>query len=101
MTIPQLPSDRWSIDFAVDQFIDGGFASWWSSMTAPRECLAPGTPISGIGSSASSIGRSSSLVSPGRSQVTTVPSSPATPFCAQMIAPGRPAQNAFAVSSDD
>jgi len=23
MTVPQLPNDRWSVDFAADQFIDG------------------------------------------------------------------------------
>jgi hypothetical protein len=43
MLVPQWPNDRWSLDFAADQFIDG-------RPPCTRECLAlvPDTSISGI-----------------------------------------------------
>jgi putative transposase len=37
MTAPQLPNDRWSIDFVADHsLMAGGCASWLWSMTAPE-----------------------------------------------------------------
>jgi putative transposase len=51
MLVPQLPNDRWSVDFAADQFIDGrrmGILIVVDDCT--RECLAlvTDTSISGI-----------------------------------------------------
>ena len=51
MTTPQLPNERWSIDFAADQFIDGQRLRILVVVyDCTRECLAliADTSISGI-----------------------------------------------------
>ena len=51
MLVRQWPNDRWSLDFASDQFITAAACASWSwSTTSSRECLAlvPDTSISGI-----------------------------------------------------
>ena len=51
MLIPRLPNERWSLDFAADQFIDGRRIRILVVVDdCTRECLAlvPDTSISGI-----------------------------------------------------
>ena len=51
MSIPQLPNDRWSLDFVADQFIDGRRMRVLVVVDdCSRECLAliADTSISGI-----------------------------------------------------
>jgi putative transposase len=70
MLVPQWPNDRWSLDFAADQFIDGRRLRILVVVDdCTRECLAliADTSISGIRSLASSIVSSMSAASPRRS----------------------------------
>jgi putative transposase len=51
MLVPQLPNERWSLDFVADQFIDGRRMRILIVVDeCTRECLAliPDTSISGI-----------------------------------------------------
>jgi putative transposase len=71
LLIPQWPNERWSLDFAADQFIDGRRLRILVVVDdCTRECLAliADTSISlGSGSLASSIDSSASAESPRRS----------------------------------
>ena len=51
MLVPQLPNERWSLDFVADQFIDGRRLRILVVVDdCTRECLAliPDTSISGV-----------------------------------------------------
>ena len=110
MTIPQLPNERWSIDFAADQFIDGRRLRVLVVVDdCTRECLAliADTSISGI-----RVARELDRLLIERGKPRTMVSDNGTEFTSNAIlrwaddhkvawhyiAPGKPAQNAFAES---
>ena len=110
MTIPQLPNERWSIDFAADQFIDGRRLRVLVVVDdCTRECLAliADTSISGI-----RVARELDRLLIERGTPRTIVSDNGTEFTSNAIlrwaddhkvawhyiAPGKPAQNAFAES---
>ena len=79
MMIPQLPNNRWSVDFVADQFIDGRHlrilvvddctASAWLWSPTPR-CPAPGSLANSIGCS-SSMGSPKMIVSDNGTELTS------------------------------
>jgi putative transposase len=110
MTIPQLPNERWSIDFAADQFIDGRRLRVLVVVDdCTRECLAliADTSISGI-----RVARELDRLLIDRGKPRTIVSDNGTEFTSNAIlrwaddekvawhyiAPGKPARNAFAES---
>jgi putative transposase len=110
MAVPQWPNDRWSLDFVADQFIDGRRMRILIVVDdCTRECLAlvPDTSISGIRVAREldrlliAYGKPKTIVSDNGTELT----SNAILRWADdhkvewhYIAPGKPAQNAFAES---
>ena len=110
MIVPQLPNERWSIDFAADQFIDGRRLRILVVVDdCTRECLAliVDTSISGI-----RVARELDRLLAERGKPKTIVSDNRTEFTSNAIllwaddhkvawhyiAPGKPTQNAFAES---
>lgn len=110
MAVPQLPNDRWSVDFAADQFIEGRRMRILVVVDdCTRECLAlvPDTSISGI-----RVVRELDRLLAARGKPKTIVSDNGTEFTSNAIlrwaddhkvewhyiAPGKPTQNAFAES---
>jgi putative transposase len=110
MIVPQLPNERWSIDFAADQFIDGRRLRILVVVDdCTRECLAliVDTSISGI-----RVARELDRLLAERGKPKTIVSDNGTEFTSNAIllwaddhkvawhyiAPGKPTQNAFAES---
>ena len=110
MTVPQIPNDRWSIDFAADQFIDGRRLRILAVVDdCTRECLAlvADTSISAI-----RVARELDRLLIERGKPKMIVSDNGTEFTSNAIlrwaddhkvawhyiAPGKPAQNAFAES---
>lgn len=110
MIVPQLPNDRWSVDFAADQFIDGRRLRILVVVDdCSRECLAliADTSISGI-----RVARELDRLMIERGKPKTIVSDNGTEFTSNAIlrwcddhklawhyiAPGKPTQNAFAES---
>jgi putative transposase len=110
MTIPQLPNERWSLDFVADQFLDGRRLRLLVVVDdCTRECLAlvPDTSISGarvareLDRLLTERGKPKMIVSDNGTELT----SNAILHWADdhkvewhYIAPGKPMQNAFAES---
>ena len=107
---PQLPNDRWSLDFVSDQFIDGRRMRILVVVDdCSRECLAliPDTSISGI-----RVARELSRLVADRGKPKMIVSDNGTELTSNAIlrwaddyevawhyiAPGKPVQNAFAES---
>jgi putative transposase len=107
---PQLPNDRWSLDFVADQFIDGRRMRILVVVDdCSRECLAliPDTSISGI-----RVARELSRLVADRGKPKMIVSDNGTELTSNAIlqwaddyevdwhyiAPGKPVQNAFAES---
>jgi len=110
MIVPQLPNDRWSLDFVADQFIDGRRLRILVVVDdCTRECLAliPDTSISGI-----RVARELDRLLAERGKPGTIVSDNGTELTSNAIlrwaddhkvawhyiAPGKPVQNAFAES---
>lgn len=110
MTVPQLPNDRWSIDFVADQFIDGRRLRILVVVDdCTRECLAliADTSISG-----SRVARELDRLLLERGKPKMIVSDNGTELTSNAIlrwaddhkiawhyiAPGKPTQNAFAES---
>jgi putative transposase len=110
MLVPQLPNERWSLDFVADQFIDGRRMRILVVVDdCTRECLAlvPDTSISGI-----RVARELDRVLADRGKPKMVVSDNGTELTSNAIlqwaddhkvawhyiAPGKPVQNAFAES---
>src|SRR6516225_7247185 len=110
MLVPQWPNDRWSIDFAADQFIDGRRLRILIVVDdCTRECLAliADTSISGI-----RVARELDRLLGERGKPKTIVSDNGTELTSNAIlrwaddhkvawhyiAPGKPMQNAFAES---
>jgi len=110
MVVPQLPNDRWSLDFVSDQFIDGRRLRILVVVDdCTRECLAliPDTSISGI-----RVARELDRLLAERGKPGTIVSDNGTELTSNAIlrwaddhkvawhyiAPGKPVQNAFAES---
>ena len=110
MVIPQLPNERWSLDFVADQFIDGRRMRILVVVDdCTRECLAlvADTSISGI-----RVARELERLLGERGKLKTIVSDNGTEFTSNAIlrwaddhkvawhyiAPGKPVQNAFAES---
>ena len=110
MSIPQLPNDRWSLDFVADQFIDGRRMRVLVVVDdCSRECLAliADTSISGI-----RVARELEQLIGTRGKPKTIVSDNGTELTSDAIlrwaddhkvawhyiAPGKPTQNAFAES---
>jgi putative transposase len=110
MSIPQLPNDRWSLDFVADQFIDGRRMRVLVVVDdCSRECLAliADTSISGI-----RVARELEQLIGTRGKPKTIVSDNGTELTSNAIlrwaddhkvawhyiAPGKPTQNAFAES---
>jgi putative transposase len=110
MLVPQWPNDRWSVDFVADQFIDGRRLRIFVVVDdCTRECLAliADTSISGI-----RVARELDRLLDERGKPKTIVSDNGTELTSNAIlrwaddhkvawhyiAPGKPAQNAFAES---
>ena len=110
MLVPQLPNDRWSVDFVADQFIDGRRLRIFVVVDdCTRECLAliADTSISGI-----RVARELDRLLDERGTPKTIVSDNGTELTSNAIlrwaddhkvawhyiAPGKPVQNAFAES---
>jgi putative transposase len=110
MLVPQWPNDRWSLDFAADQFIDGRRLRILVVVDdCTRECLAliADTSISGI-----RVARELDRLLDERGKPKTIVSDNGTELTSNAvlqwaddhkvawhyIAPGKPVQNAFAES---
>ena len=110
MLVPQWPNDRWSLDFASDQFIDGRRMRILVVVDdCTRECLAlvPDTSISGI-----RVARELDRLLVAHGKPKTIVSDNGTELTSNAIlrwaddhkvewhyiAPGKPVQNAFAES---
>jgi putative transposase len=110
MLVPQWPNDRWSVDFAADQFIDGRRLRIFVVVDdCTRECLAliADTSISGI-----RVARELDRLLAERGKPKTIVSDNGTELTSNAIlrwaddhkvawhyiAPGKPVQNAFAES---
>ena len=110
LTVPQWPNDRWSLDFAADQFIDGRRLRILVVVDyCTRECLAlvADTSISGI-----RLARELDRLLDERGKPKTIVSDNGTELTSNAIlqwaddhkvawhyiAPGKPVQNAFAES---
>jgi putative transposase len=110
MAVPQLPNDRWSLDFVSDQFVDGRRLRILVVVDdCTRECLAliPDTSISGI-----RVARELDRLLAERGKPGTIVSDNGTELTSNVIlrwadehkvawhyiAPGKPMQNAFAES---
>jgi putative transposase len=110
MLVPQLPNERWSLDFVADQFIDGRRMRILIVVDeCTRECLAlvPDTSISGI-----RVARELDHVIADRAKPKMIVSDNGTELTSNAIlqwaddhkiawhyiAPGKPVQNAFAES---
>ena len=110
MLAPQLPNERWSLDFVADQFIDGRRMRILVVVDdCSRECLAliPDTSISGI-----RVARELSRLVADRGKPKMIVSDNGTELTSNAIlrwaddhkvdwhyiAPGKPVQNAFAES---
>jgi len=110
MLTPQLPNERWSLDFVADQFIDGRRMRILVVVDdCSRECLAliPDTSISGI-----RVARELSRLVADRGKPKMIVSDNGTELTSNAIlrwaddyevawhyiAPGKPVQNAFAES---
>jgi putative transposase len=110
LTVPQLPNDRWSVDFVADQFIDGRRLRILVVVDdCTRECLAlvADTSISGT-----RVARELDLLVGERGKPKTIVSDNGTELTSNAIlqwaddrkvawhyiAPGKPVQNAFAES---
>ena len=110
MLAPQLPNERWSLDFVADQFIDGRRMRILVVVDdCRRECLAliPDTSISGI-----PVARELSRLVADRGKPKMIVSDNGTELTSNAIlrwaddyevawhyiAPGKPVQNAFAES---
>ena len=110
MLVPQLPNERWSLDFVADQFIDGRRMRILVVVDdCTRECLAlvPDTSISGI-----RVARELDRLLADRGKPKMVVSDNGTELTSNAIlqwaddhklawhyiAPGKPVQNAFAES---
>jgi putative transposase len=110
MVVPQLPNDRWSLDFVSDQFVDGRRLRILIVVDdCTRECLAliPDTSISGI-----RVARELDRLLAERGKPGTIVSDNGTELTSNAIlrwadehkvawhyiAPGKPVQNAFAES---
>jgi putative transposase len=110
MTVPQLPNDRWSVDFAADQFIDGRRLRILVVVDdCTRECLAliADTSISGIRVAREldrllvDRGKPKMIVSDNGTELTSnaiLRWADDHKIAWHYIAPGKPAQNAFAES---
>jgi putative transposase len=110
ITIPQLPNDRWSIDFVADQFIDGRRLRILVVVDdCTRECLAliADTSISGIRVTREldqlliERGKPKMIVSDNGTELTSnavLRWADDHKVAWHYIAPGKPAQNAFAES---
>ena len=107
MVVPQLPNDRWSLDFASDQFIDGRRLRILAVVDdCTRECLAllADTSISGV-----RVARELDRLVVEHGKPTTIVSDNGTELTSNAIlqwadehkvawhyiAPGKPMQNAF------
>ncbi len=110
MVVPQLPNDRWSLDFVSDQFVDGRRLRILVVVDdCTRECLAliPDTSISGL-----RVARELDRLLAERGKPGTIVSDNGTELTSNAIlrwadehklawhyiAPGKPVQNAFAES---
>ena len=110
MLVPQWPNDRWSLDFASDQFIDGHRMRILVVVDdCTRECLAlvPDTSISGIRVAREldrllvSHGKPKTIVSDNGTELTSnaiLRWADDNKVKWHYIAPGKPVQNAFAES---
>jgi putative transposase len=110
MVVPQLPNDRWSLDFVADQFIDGRRLRILIVVDdCTRECLAliADTSISGIRVAReldrllSERGKPKTIVSDNGTELTSNAILQWTDdhkVAWHYIAPGKPVQNAFAES---
>jgi len=110
MSIPQLPNDRWSLDFVADQFIDGRRMRVLVVVDdCSRECLAliADTSISGIRVAReleqliSTRGKPKTIVSDNGTELTSnalLRWADDHKVAWHYIAPGKPTQNAFAES---
>lgn len=110
MLVPQLPNERWSLDFVADQFLDGRRMRILIVVDdCTRECLAlvPDTSISGI-----RVARELDRLVADRAKPKMIVSDNGTELTSNAIlqwaddhkvawhyiAPGKPVQNAFAES---
>jgi len=110
MLVPQWPNDRWSVDFAADQFIDGRRLRIFVVVDdCTRECLAliADTSISGIRVAreldrlVAKHGRPKTIVSDNGTELTSnaiLQWADDHKVAWHYIAPGKPVQNAFAES---
>src|SRR5262245_25523404 len=110
MLVPQLPNDRWSLDFVADQFIDGRRLRILVVVDdCTRECLAliADTSISGIRVAReldrllSERGKPKMIVSDNGTELTSnaiLQWADDQRVAWHYIAPGKPVQNAFAES---
>ena len=110
MLVPQLPNERWSLDFVADQFIDGRRMRILIVVDdCTRECLAliPDTSISGIRVAReldrllADRGKPKMIVSDNGTELTSnaiLQWSDDHAVAWHYIAPGKPMQNAFAES---
>src|SRR4029078_7026132 len=110
MLVPQWPNDRWSLDFVADQFIDGRRLRILVVVDdCTRECLAlvPDTSISGIRVAReldrllADRGKQKMVVSDNGTELTSnaiLQWADDHKLAWHYIAPGKPAQNAFAES---
>jgi putative transposase len=110
MLVPQLPNERWSLDFAADQFIDGRRMRILVVVDdCTRECLAlvPDTSISGIRVAReldrllADRGKPKMIVSDNGTELTSnaiLQWADDHKVAWHYIAPGKPTQNAFAES---
>jgi putative transposase len=110
MLVPQLPNDRWSLDFVADQFIDGRRLRILAVIDdCTRECLAlvPDTSISGIRVARELdrllqvYGKPKTIVSDNGTELTSnaiLRWADENKIDWHYIAPGKPVQNAFAES---
>lgn len=110
MLVPQWPNDRWSLDFAADQFLDGRRMRILVVVDdCTRECLAlvPDTSISGIRVAREldqlllTDGKPKTIVSDNGTELTSnaiLRWADDHKIEWHYIAPGKPVQNAFAES---
>jgi len=110
MLVPQLPNERWSLDFVADQFIDGRRLRILVVVDdCSRECLAlvPDTSISGIRVAreldrlVADRGKPKMIVSDNGTELTSnaiLQWADDNKVAWHYIAPGKPVQNAFAES---
>jgi putative transposase len=109
LAVAQWPNDRWSLDFAADQFIDGRRLrpSSWSTIARASAWRSSPTPRSrGCGSLASSIDSWASaapktIVSDNGTELTSnaiLQWADDHKVAWHYIAPGKPVQNAFVES---